>query len=551
MKKFLQLAVAFAATVALSAPICAADAPFDGEKYETVNLEAVPDGVSNYENYSNRWTINRSCKEFATLVRNGHILKQVPASNVRDVYTFEEFSKTESGSLHVTFYSNQATTPAKYTGYYTVIIPAGFLFAPDGTPNDEIRANYYVNNSEFIAEPATGSTVETLSKITLTFPDALTLSYSGTPCDYEFVPYGSALGDDETAPDNSKISPSIEGNVATFTFPQPITTPGRMMLTLNTGTFTTTYAEGPESSRNFFGGITIVVSGTNTDQQDWTVTPAEGTYTGFASSEVEGTQTATAGGYQAYFIVNVPEGRTTKTLLMSPIKFMNDASSTTLNKQMLPDKSGICLYSSTYKLWREKNTFVPAPGDYELVIPKDLITLDDDTKNPELRFKYTIIDASEGDDTRYTVSPDPYAVVESPLAEIVIDFPEAEKVVWTPGHYANIACGDIEYVGTGKVSDETPNKLIITIPGDLNLDGVYNVTVPSAALTVDGRSCPLSFTYTLELKTNSVEEVAASADSFDVYTLDGVNVASGVNADTLKALAPAIYVVNGKKVIVK
>ena len=549
MNKFLLSATAVAmlassATAGVAVPQSALEPANSGEGYSAVDLEAYPAGMSSF-GISGQWRINRDCKEFVTLLINDKIVKQVPASNVRDTYCIDGFDKSEVGAFHVTFHNDQQSTLYKYTGYYTVIIPAGFLTNEAGEPADEVVARYEINNSRYTSEPATGASVETLSKVTLTFPDALTLT-ANAACDYEFLSDGP-----QATADPLEISAVINGNTATFTFPKEFNTKGRLMLGIRTGAFTTSYDEGPASSTTYDGMVTINVTGMDISEGgEWTVTPAPGAYDGFKSSPVEGTGASyDERPVQALFLINAPEGRTIKMVMPSAVKFVKagETSGTTFGKNFTPDKKSVYLFNTASQ--RAENTFAPTPGEYELVVPANLINLDDNTKNKELRFKYTVLAPEK--EIAYTITPDPAETLVAPITKIEISFPEATSITWKSGSYINITCGAIEYVATAEVDPADSQKLIISINGQIAVNGRYDFSVPSDALSVDGTNCGIDFSYNLDLPTTSIEAIDAENGVYDVYTLDGVKVADAVDADAVKSLAPAVYIVIGRKVVVK
>ncbi|MDE5774007.1 MAG: hypothetical protein K2H86_06085, partial [Muribaculaceae bacterium] len=55
----------------------------------SLNMEYNPGGLSSVEVNGSGLTVNRECKEFAILEKNGEVVKQIPASNRIAVYTFD------------------------------------------------------------------------------------------------------------------------------------------------------------------------------------------------------------------------------------------------------------------------------------------------------------------------------------------------------------------------------------------------------------------------------------------------------------------------------
>ena len=48
-----------------------------------------------------------------------------------------------------------------------------------------------------------------------------------------------------------------------------------------------------------------------------------------------------------------------------------------------------------------------------------------------------------------------------------------------------------------------------------------------------------------------INDIVASGEKVDVYSISGAKVASGIKASQVNKLQPGIYVVNGQKVLVK
>ncbi|MCM1153338.1 MAG: hypothetical protein NC328_06775 [Muribaculum sp.] len=86
--------------------------------------------------------------------------------------------------------------------------------------------------------------------------------------------------------------------------------------------------------------------------------------------------------------------------------------------------------------------------------------------------------------------------------------------------------------------------------------GQYELEVPSGIVYwMDGttRANFPKTTYTLTMKSvvSGVDGIEADNTLYTVYTLTGIRVLNNADADALKALNPGLYIVNGKKVLVK
>lgn len=86
--------------------------------------------------------------------------------------------------------------------------------------------------------------------------------------------------------------------------------------------------------------------------------------------------------------------------------------------------------------------------------------------------------------------------------------------------------------------------------------GVYHLTLRgeepvSLTLTADYYGMADSKTITVSKKTNSISAVEAAEQPADVYNAAGIIVLRNATAEQIRALAPGLYIVKGKKLIVK
>ncbi len=469
--------------------------------YAPVDLNEYIAGLSSFS-LNGKWTINREAKGFATLKVNGEVVKQLPANNTEAIYCLDGYDRVDTGSpLFVFTTDNAQTTPYKYTGYYEVIIPAGFLISPNGTPNVEAVARYQISNPQIVSSPASGSSVAEVEKIVLDFPGAASVA-GGAGMVLEF--YGTDSFREYT------YTTEISGSTVTITPSSPITSQGRVMLSIPDKCFTVSHNVGPKTSTNFLTSVTFNVSG-SIAVDGWSTTPAAGTYADFPSQSIAGTETEySPDPIQAYFKITPPKGSyltaqasANKVQLIDKndpsnvVTFTTGRMAGSAAEGEVTDQGFGYLYSSTYTLWRAENTLAPKAGEYELVVPANTFYTNNgsETKgNAELRFPFTVT----GSETPavYTLSPANDRVIDEVVNTITVTFPEASSVDWRPGSSISIANGTISFSASAAAKG---NALEITIPGGMNTDGRYNFEIPSTALIVDGRGTPLEFTYDVDL----------------------------------------------------
>ncbi|MDE5652997.1 MAG: hypothetical protein K2I48_05965, partial [Muribaculaceae bacterium] len=205
------------------------------------------------------------------------------------------------------------------------------------------------------------------------------------------------------------------------------------------------------------------------------------------------------------------------------------------------------LGSSTFADWYKETVLPLTEGSYELVLPNNYLF---GSGLAELSFSYDILGVENN--VAYSVYPDPAEPVAT-LQTIRVVFPDSYNLEVANGARASITSGNAEYVATMQEGlqpdcEGEGVELIITLPGAINADGVFEVTISGADLKVDGVPMPMTLTYHVDT-TLGVAGITGDESDAPVYSLTGVKVAQGREA--LKTLAPGIYILNGKKVIVR
>lgn len=522
-----------------------------------IDLENYPSGLSGFEiTSSTPLSINRDATGFITLTRNGVAVKEIPASNVRDIYTFSGFDKTEVGDIHVTFFEKQLTSPYRYFGDYTVTVPAGFFtFTDSGTTNEEIVLNYTIDAPEIIPTPASGSTVKSLSEIILEFKDVTSINSGSASKEfvYTFTPNdGSA----ETEVALTSKSYTINDSEVIFKLENPFETKGTFKMMIPDGTFKAVSSTGIEG-KNSAMSISITVNPDVLTSADFTISPVMGEYEGFTSENF-----ASIGKY-AFFKVTMPEGMTiqgypirTKPLLVSVVDGTPDIENPrfSFSAQANKDENTLYIYNGNLNKstgdfgYLSEETITPAPGECMLYIPAKLISFTDGTTNDALYFKYKAL-PSQGE-YNYSVIPEPETRVELPISEIQVYFPEAPSAQWVSKQYASLSNGVAEYLLTGEVADADNGGCMISfsIPNGITEPGVYTLYIPLNALLIGGD--PTGVRADLYLGVDGPTSVGTMTlplvEKDDAtYTIDGIKLPEGNNVER------GVFVRNGQKIIVK
>lgn len=182
-------------------------------------------------------------------------------------------------------------------------------------------------------------------------------------------------------------------------------------------------------------------------------------------------------------------------------------------------------------------------------IPAGIVKNEEGLLNPAQDFVFTIIQAY----TKYELTPESGSVLALPEAYVTLSFGDA-KPVYSSGEVIMYVYEpdfeeiDLEY---GKeVTVNADNEVVINL--NSLKPGWYEMLIPEGmfSMTVDGVdyiSPDIWLEYTIEA-TDGVSSLTNEQVNTPVFNLKGMRMGDSNNLNVLK---PGIYVVNGKKVIVK
>lgn len=226
-----------------------------------------------------------------------------------------------------------------------------------------------------------------------------------------------------------------------------------------------------------------------------------------------------------------------------------------------------CAFDFGYAKSLQGFPFSTTPGVYTLVIPDGYLTLNG---KPVVGASYsiTILEVPQEEiDFTYTLDPDSGEKVNS-LSTIVLTFPNAHDVMYCSN--SNNPLATLENEDKTLVLDciwGTPSvdmKSITLKFGDESTEwvsGLYTLTIPAGLINLNNPYFDdsdenigsanfdgLTAIYNLDTNTGVTLIGIDSADSYNVYTLDGKVVRLNAAPADLLELAPGMYLVNGKKV---
>lgn len=216
--------------------------------------------------------------------------------------------------------------------------------------------------------------------------------------------------------------------------------------------------------------------------------------------------------------------------------------------------------SDNKNMWIELETPITDAGNYVVDVPSGFFVLGEQFEsslNKHTLVYYEIKAASK--DFKLEVNPAGGNVTEIPA---IIEFTATEL--------SALAC-NFDMVPTLKDANGNTYKVSFAYPEDWNkwnaidvvladgaitADGTYTLTIPAGALynDSDGNYSNLEDIVIVYIIGNGsgIDSIVANAGGkVDVYTVNGVNILRNADAAAVKALKKGLYIINGKKVMLK
>lgn len=81
-------------------------------------------------------------------------------------------------------------------------------------------------------------------------------------------------------------------------------------------------------------------------------------------------------------------------------------------------------------------------------------------------------------------------------------------------------------------------------------DGEYTLSVPAGMFTINGAASP-AVTHNFTLINTGIADINATQEAVDVYSIDGRVILRGADKEAISTLDKGVYIINGKKIIVK
>lgn len=211
---------------------------------------------------------------------------------------------------------------------------------------------------------------------------------------------------------------------------------------------------------------------------------------------------------------------------------------------------------NSYALSFNLSSIVDADGVYVLSLPQGFL-YSYDFLSAAVSQEFTIGDNDVPAPTEVKVTADPNEGKVSALSSIVLTFDEWDSVGIGSGK-ASLKVDDAQPIDIPDAATDSSlagNQVRQALSADgkeFVVAGKYVITFPAGyfLLGAKGVKCP-EFSITYDITGAGVEGVSVENVRYDVYTLSGVKVVEAGDATDLGSLPSDVYIVNGKKQLIR
>ncbi len=491
-------------------------------------------------------TVNTACTETINLTKNGAVQ---PIATIAANAGAKDPMAEVNGNM-VSLYFTKGDNSITEDGTYTVSVPKGFFKDSEGNELDACEANYIIGVGTF--DPASGSTINLATTGGVVNSKNQWYILNLTPMT------GVSYNDDCTVP--ATITDS-EGNIvatipASTVYAQKgvlkikfydadnkavvIDKNGKYTLSIPEGFFIAEFVEGQIIEAPSMTLEYTIEGGKSSFEQKTTLSPAAGAYQLFPTVTVT---------YEGAEAIQIAEGATVSMDMSSKQNALTFDVTAEGNKLILTPKNDFNDYVSPYTVYRIN---IPA-GLFKLVYPGNNV-LDNDALTID-QYKINPLPIA-------TISPAPGSTVKE-LTTLTIETKIAiskKPDALTKIRVYNVVDGErgteVAQFGSFVITDDTTDKCTITATINKELgEGEYEVAIPSgfyqAKISGQAMNSPvMALRYTISVNT-SVESLIEENANVTVYTLTGVRVLDNAEPAALNTLAKGLYIVNGKKVVIR
>lgn len=199
-------------------------------------------------------------------------------------------------------------------------------------------------------------------------------------------------------------------------------------------------------------------------------------------------------------------------------------------------------------------------GEWTALVPANGLKIDGEVYAKEISWKFTVADGSAAEMPKPAANPAEGQVSPEQLDEIILTPADGAKAT-------KLGEDDTYLITLSPVTDGVAGISVRTYTASINEEGQvvlkaqgtdlpalekgdYRLNVMANSFFIGEQGNPV-FDYDYKVLPNSVDTVYGNDTEFNVYTATGIVVVRNGNADDVNALAPGLYIINGKKVLIR
>lgn len=198
---------------------------------------------------------------------------------------------------------------------------------------------------------------------------------------------------------------------------------------------------------------------------------------------------------------------------------------------------------------------ITEPGIYEITVPSEFFNLGEQFEGGTSPLTIIYYEVKGAVEPSFELSVDPAGGnVEEIPATIVLTAKNREVAGNSYEILPTLKDEKGNEYALSTVYGEGMNQVNITLEnGAITADGTYTLTVPvGAVIGNDETDLNAELVVVYVIGGTGIDNIVANAGGkVDVYTVNGVNVLRNADAAAVKALGKGLYIINGKKVVIK
>lgn len=213
-------------------------------------------------------------------------------------------------------------------------------------------------------------------------------------------------------------------------------------------------------------------------------------------------------------------------------------------------------FADADNMWINFAEPITEPGLYIVTVPAGFFNLGEsgDATNDVMVLYYEVKEQTTEDGFEISVNPAGGNVTEIP-AQIVVTA-AGRSMIGNGESAITLTDADSKSYNVSLDIDWNleMNQLAINLADDaITAAGTYTLTIPEGAINGDSETdTNKELVVVYIIGTTGIDNMVANAGSkVDVYAINGTNILRNANATAVKSLAKGLYIINGKKVVIK